>query len=451
MLVVPFLTVSLQAALFLAAVVLLYFIGSHYKLIGNFFTSFFSGGILHFKHGEANKDLNMELAAFSSLHLGVLYFDTNGKCRFHNRSALELLDLKEPPGSVTDILTMFGHIQGIKSLFLMPVNGKSVTFSIRPDRSINFAVKVNMQDTRILNTVIVVQDFTQEELQNKQRKEFVANVSHELKTPITTIKAYTELLLDWGIKEKSKEQIADDIKKIRDDAMRMEALVGDLLLLSSIDGNRRQPKVELIEVEPLIHDLIERFSLQAVEKNIKINCYILNKVPMVFAEAESLERAFGNIISNGIKYGVPNGKIDIYISCLIDDVTIKFADNGIGIAQEHLRYIFNRFYRVDNSGTRQHGGTGLGLSIVQELIKMHHGEIFVQSVLGSGTEFTVILPSEGSMYRSTIAAAHDPDFENDLWYKAAKKELLIQAKEYGVKIDDIANVSEADLKVILEQ
>lgn len=396
------------------------------------------------------REISLELAAFSGLHLGIIYFDKNGNCSFINPSALELLDLQVAPKSVTDMLTLFGQVSGIKSLFLMPVKPKSITFPIK-DRAVNMAVKVNYQDSQLLNTVVVVQDFTQQERLNRQRKEFVANVSHELKTPITTIKAYAESLLDWGLQEKEQLQVRQDIEKIRDDVQRMEALVGDLLLLSSIDGNRRQPHVELVEVEPLIRSLIERFSIQAAEKEISINCYVLNKVPMIFAESESLSRAFGNIISNAIKYGVQKGKLDIYISCLLEDVTIKFADNGIGIAQDHLPYIFNRFYRVDNSGTRQHGGTGLGLSIVQELIKMHHGEILVQSVLGSGTEFTIILPAEGNMYRSMIAASASSGFNNDPWYVAAKDELLLQAKEYGVEIKNIADVSESDLKIVLEQ
>lgn len=399
---------------------------------------------------EDEHEISLELAAFTGLHLGIIYFDKNGNCSFINPSALELLNLHESPKSVTDILTMFGQVAGIKSLFLMPVKPKSITFQIN-DKAVNMAVKVNYLDNKLLNTVVVVQDFTQQERLNKQRKEFVANVSHELKTPITTIKAYAESLLDWGLKEKEAKQVRADIEKIRDDVHRMEALVGDLLLLSSIDGNRRQSQVELIEVEPLIRELVERFAMQAAEKEICINCYVLNKVPMIFAEAESLSRAFANIIGNAIKYGVQKGKLDIYISCLLEDVTIKFADNGIGIAQENLPYIFNRFYRVDNTGTRQHGGTGLGLSIVQELVKMHHGEIFVQSVLGSGTEFTIILPAEGNMYRSMIAASNTSAIDNDPWFLAAKKELLLQAKEYGVEINDISDVSEADLKIVLEQ
>lgn len=425
----------------------LFFLLRKHTFLKRFFEPFFS----FFNPSAYNeRELAIDQNAFDSLHLGIIYFDKNSNCSFINDSALDLLGLTQAPKSVTDMLTLFGHVSGIKSLFLMPVKHKSITFPIK-DRVVNMTVNVTHKDNKLLNTVVVVQDFTQQERLNRQRKEFVANVSHELKTPITTIKAYTESLLDWGLNEKDSDQIRQDILKIRDDVQRMETLVGDLLLLSSIDGNRRQPHVELIEVEPLIRSLIERFSIQAAEKEISINCYVLNKVPMVFAESESLSRAFANIISNAIKYGVQKGKLDIYISCLLENVTIKFADNGIGIAQENLPYIFNRFYRVDNSGTRQHGGTGLGLSIVQELIKMHHGEILVKSVLGSGTEFTIILPAEGSMYRSMIAASNSNGLNGDAWYEAAKKELLLQAKEYGIDIKDIADVSEANLKIVLEQ
>ncbi|MDF0485578.1 sensor histidine kinase [Amygdalobacter nucleatus] len=443
----PLLVVGLALSFTIVCLILFLLLLRRHKRLRQLFLHFLP--FLDFSSTN-DKEASLELAAFSGLHLGIIYFDKNGKCTFVNKSALELLSLHEEPSSLTDMLTLFGHVPGIKSLFLMQVNPKSITFTVN-DKSVNLAVKTNYQDKQLLNTVVVVQDFTQQELLNKQRKEFVANVSHELKTPITTIKAYTESLLDWGIKEKDKAQIKQDVEKIRDDAFRMEALVGDLLLLSSIDGNRRQSHVELTEVEPLIRSLIDRFSIQAAEKEITVNCYVLNKVPMIFAEPDSLSRAFGNIIGNAIKYGVRGGKLDIYISCLLEDVTIKFADNGIGISEEHLPYIFNRFYRVDNSGTRQSGGTGLGLSIVKELVKMHHGEILVQSVLGSGTEFTIILPAEGSMYRSMIKAANKSDTLTDPWFIAAKNELLAQAKDYGVEIKNIADVSDADLKIVLEQ
>lgn len=397
-----------------------------------------------------DKSVGYQLDVFPDLNIGILVFDRNAKLIFYNEEALKLLLLEQAPLTLTDFLKHFGQVGGMKSLFFIPNSKKSVTFQLDEEHFVKLSVKVKYKDKDLFQTTVVIQDFSEQEQQNKQRKEFVANVSHELKTPITTIKAYAESLLDWGLAEKSAEQVRSDIEKIKGDVFRMEDLVGDLLLLSSIDSKRRVPDIQLIEVETLIKSLVERLSMQADERNISLNCHVLNKVPMIFAEAESLERAFGNIIINAVKYGVVGGKVDIYISCLIDDVTIKISDDGIGIAPENLPFIFDRFYRVDKTGARLKGGTGLGLSIVKELIKMHHGEILVQSVLGRGTEFTIVLPSEQAMYREVIAdkAAR---YSADPLYSCAVKELLLQAEEFGLDVNEAGELTERDLKFIMEQ
>lgn len=397
-----------------------------------------------------DKSASYQLDVFPALNIGLLVFDRNSKLLFSSDEALKLLLLDTAPATLTDFLKNFGHVGGMKSLFFIPNSKKSITFQLDEEHWVKLSVKVKYQGKDLLQTTVVVQDFSDQEQQNKQRKEFVANVSHELKTPITTIKAYTESLLDWGLAEKTDEQVRSDIEKIKGDVYRMENLVGDLLLLSSIDSKRRVPDIQLIEVETVIKSLVERLSMQADERNMTLNYHILNKVPMIFAETESLERAFGNIIINAIKYGVQGGKIDIYVSCLIDDVTIKISDNGIGIAPENLPYIFDRFYRVDKTGARLKGGTGLGLSIVKELVKMHHGEILVHSVLGRGTEFTIVLPSEKGMYREVISnkAAR---YSEDPLYMCAVKELLLQAKEFAMDVNEVGELSEYDLKVIMEQ
>ena len=233
------------------------------------------------------------------------------------------------------------------------------------------------------------------------RKEFVANVSHELKTPITTIKSYTETLLDSDLDKDSQRNF---LKVIDRENSRMSRIVTDLLYLSNIDYNKDNVSLESIDTYEFIAEAIESQSILIVQKNHKIELNIDMDIKDIYAERNGADQILTNIISNACKYTPENGKIVIDATNKDDLVEIKVADNGIGIPKEDLPRISERFYRVEKGRSRQMGGTGLGLSIASEMIKSFGGSLKIDSVFGEGTTVTLLFKaSEGDDNDEEIA------------------------------------------------
>ena len=272
------------------------------------------------------------------------------------------------PEKLTGFLNAYGQDNGLQAAMLLGTTNATGKL-VQQDRILRVRCKESRFDEgrSRAGTIVVLQDITDSEREEKQRKDFVANVSHELKTPLTTIKTYSESLLDWGLAEKPAEAIRKDIWRIHDDSLRMERLVEDLLLLSSIDSRGIRTRMEPLDFSKLIRQSVERLQHQALEKQIVMTCYTVARTPDVYCDRTAIERVMNNLISNAIKYTERSGEVKIYIGYLVDDVYVKVSDTGFGIEREHLSQIFNRFYRVDMTGSRMYGGTGLGLSIAKEL------------------------------------------------------------------------------------
>ncbi len=341
-------------------------------------------------------------AILADLDVGVIAYSSDGIMINTNPAARKMLAPKTIPEKLKFFLDEYGQDNGIQAAILLgsdTISGK-VQLS---DRILRLRLKESRFDEgRRAGTLVVLQDITDQESEEKQRKEFVANVSHELKTPLTTIKTYSESLLDWGLVEKNSEAIRKDVWRIHDDSLRMEKLVEDLLLLSSIDSKGIRVRMELLDFAFLVRQAVERLQHQAAGKQLDMACYTLSRIPSVYVDRTAMERVITNLISNAIKYTDRGGEIKVYISYLIDDVYVKVTDTGFGIDKEHMPRIFNRFYRVDMTGSRMFGGTGLGLSIAKELVELHGGKINVNSILGKGTEFTVMVPTARKVFNDTL-------------------------------------------------
>ena len=221
------------------------------------------------------------------------------------------------------------------------------------------------------------------------RKEFVADVSHELKTPITSIKGYSETLIDTDCDEETQKHF---LQVINDNANRMEKLVQDLLTLSKYDTNKERRIVSEFELGELVKSCKERFDIEIKRKNQNAQCFVTANVPKVYADKDGIERVILNILSNSIKYTPEGGKIDIYVGYVHNDAYVKIKDTGIGIPKEDLERIFERFYRVDKARSRQYGGTGLGLSIAKEIIEKNNGSLDIKSKVNEGTEVVIKIP-----------------------------------------------------------
>jgi two-component system sensor histidine kinase VicK len=241
-----------------------------------------------------------------------------------------------------------------------------------------------------VGAIIVLQDVTEQEKLDKMRKEFVANVSHELKTPLTTIKSYTETLLDGAME--NKEYTANFLKVIDSESERMTRLVKDLLQLSKLDYDNIQWNMKKIDIYKIVNECVYRMKISTEQKNQVLEFIADQDIPKIMGDKDRIEQVIVNILSNAIKYTSENGKIEVSLKLEGDSILIKVADNGIGIPKEDLPRLFERFYRVDKARSRMLGGTGLGLSIARQIVEAHKGKIRIQSEYGQGTQVFINLP-----------------------------------------------------------
>ncbi len=255
----------------------------------------------------------------------------------------------------------------------------------------NYAPYTNDEGAKT-GIIFVLQDVTESEKLDAMRRDFVANVSHELKTPLTSIKSYTETLMGGFVEDKEMQH--KFLSVIDSESDRMTRLVRDLLELSNFDSKNIEFSYELNDYIELINNSVDKLRAQADSKHITINLNYKEEKIYGFFDYYRMEQVIINIISNAIKYSKENGNIFITLDVNRSNVIISFKDNGIGIPKKDLDRIFERFYRVDKARSREMGGTGLGLSIVKEIIKAHHGEIHVDSEIDKGTIFTINMPLE---------------------------------------------------------
>jgi two-component system sensor histidine kinase VicK len=222
--------------------------------------------------------------------------------------------------------------------------------------------------------------------------DFVANVSHELKTPLTTVKAYSETLLEGG--QNDPEMTRDFLEIIVSEADRMDRLVKDLLLLTRIESDSGESVKADNDMVTLVKTAIKKMSIAANNKDITINKFFDEKrAAMVLMNRDRMEQVLLNIISNAIKYTNEKGRIDIDVVLSHESVKVMVSDNGVGIPEKALSRVFERFFRVDKARSRNMGGSGLGLAISKQIIDEHEGEIEIDSKYGRGTTVTITLPA----------------------------------------------------------
>jgi two-component system sensor histidine kinase VicK len=231
--------------------------------------------------------------------------------------------------------------------------------------------------------VIVLQDITRQQKLDNMRKEFVANVSHELRTPLTSIKTYAETLLDGAIDD--RETAMGFLKVINDESERMSLLVSDLLELSRIDSDQVALEMDVVDLVALLRLAIRQGQILAGQKEQTIRFTPPDTVCFIEANAARINQVVSNIISNAVKYSPENTSIKISMEITEKYYRVFIKDQGMGIPQESLNRVFERFYRVDKARSRAQGGTGLGLAIVKEIMEEHGGRVHASSQPGQGT------------------------------------------------------------------
>jgi two-component system, OmpR family, phosphate regulon sensor histidine kinase PhoR len=238
--------------------------------------------------------------------------------------------------------------------------------------------------------VVVARETTELRRLIEVRRDFVANVSHELKTPLAAIRGYAETLRDGALAEpETAERFTDRILR---QCRRLQALLDDLLTLSRLESLQLPPKREPVDLKPLAERAIELMSSAAEERQVRLR-YEAVPLDPVPGDADGLERLLVNLLDNGIKYNRPGGEVRLRLLPRPGEVVIEVADTGIGIPQESIPRLFERFYRVDKGRSREEGGTGLGLAIVKHVAQAHGGQVEVESRIGRGSTFRVHLPA----------------------------------------------------------
>ena len=258
-----------------------------------------------------------------------------------------------------------------------------------------------------LGRLFVFRDVTHEREVDRMKTEFVSLVSHELRTPLTSIKGFTEMVLDGDAGE-INEEVEEYLGIVFSNAERLVALVNDLLDLSRVESGRIQLKSEPVDLNEIVKTVVATMQQKVREKDQSLSVDVDPAATSVVGDKDKLVQVLTNYVSNAYKYTQAGGDIRIEISTQGDLARVAVIDNGFGISPEDQEQLFTRFYRVDNSMTREVGGTGLGLSIVKQLIELMGGEVSVESALGSGSTFAFTVPRAAEAIERPEAAAGAP-------------------------------------------
>lgn len=325
------------------------------------------------------------------LHLtdGVLAFNLKGELVHANLAAKKMMKIKDEISFEEIFKKHKIDINMEKIIYLEDWTSSEQMVNIGEAYVNMFFAPYRDEQERAGGIIVVIQDITEQAKLDEMRKEFVANVSHELKTPLTSIKTYSETLLEQDLDVESKNKF---LNVILTEANRMTRLVSDLLQLTKFDYKKVAWNKISFDLPELVKQICEKHKIQADNKNQILDCFVTANVPKVYADRDGIERVVTNIITNSIKYTGENGTIKVYVGAVHNDAYIKVIDNGIGVPKEDLPRVFERFYRVDKARSREMGGTGLGLPIAKEIIEANGGSIVMNSEVGKGTEVIMKIP-----------------------------------------------------------
>ncbi len=329
------------------------------------------------------------------LHMtdGIIAFNMQGEVILVNPAATRFLRLLPQDKDFNTIFNkkIFLDINMEKIIYLENWTSSEQKITIG-DKVLNmFFAQFKDENDRPSGIMVLIQDITEHVKLDNMRKEFVADVSHELKTPITSIMGYADTLLEGEYDKDTQNRF---LNVIAEEARRMAKLVTDLLTLSRFDNNQILQEKVRFDLGELVKQCQEKVQIEIDKKGHKVECFVTADVPNVYADREGIERVVLNILTNSIKYTPDGGNIKIYVGFVYNDAYIKVIDNGLGIPEEDLNRIFERFYRVDKARTRQMGGTGLGLSIAKEILDKNNGSIDIKSEKGKGTEVVIRIPTK---------------------------------------------------------
>lgn len=339
------------------------------------------------------EERNLSAAILGSMVEGVAVVNASEQLVFANQGFAEILGLDVPPTSGSKLLEVVRQtelIQAVRGVLggETRVESEIVTGTLRQHFFAATVAAVRSGDTN--GAVVVLHDITELRKLERVRRDFVANVSHEFRTPLTAIQGFAETLLGGAIDDPQNRTRFLEI--ILEHSRRLARLTEDLLMLSKMDAERLELEVHAISVPQLIESCVETSQHRAAEKNLQVSMNLPAGIPEIAGDRRRIAEVLQNLLDNAVQYTLPGGKIVLSAEAKGNEVVFTVADTGIGIPRAEQPRIFERFYRVDVARSREAGGTGLGLSIAKHLVEAHGGRVWVESEVGQGSRFHFSVP-----------------------------------------------------------
>lgn len=340
--------------------------------------------VLDKRHSETEKENSLFREAANAMHEGFIILDGEGSVQLANSAARTLLSLGDGEANLlTD-----SHSPAIRELINSAKNGRhSETGVILDGAEYELSADPVFDKGAVKCISILILRESEKEKSALIRREFTANVSHELKTPLHAISGYAELLNNGMVREEDKSRF---LSSIYSEAQRLVELIDDTIKLSRLDEGATDMARESVDLYELSEKVLSLLDTKARRTGITLSlegkACVINGIPQL------LEGIIYNLVDNAIKYNRENGSVSVEIKENEKNVTLTVCDTGIGIPEEYRERVFERFYRVDKSHSKEVGGTGLGLSIVKHAAKLHQAHIELYSVVGGGTRIRVIFP-----------------------------------------------------------
>ncbi|MDN5364128.1 MAG: two-component system, OmpR family, phosphate regulon sensor histidine kinase PhoR [Eubacteriales bacterium] len=343
---------------------------------------------------QITEERNKLAAILSSMDEGVLAIDRQGNIILINPVVEKLFRVtaEEAVGrNVIEVIRNYELERLIRKALEENIHQAVEMSFLMPDPRIFRVQLVPLRrGEEMAGIVVVLRDISELRRLEQMRSEFVANVSHELRMPLTSIRGFTETLLDGALEDPTVAR--HFLQIIHDEAERLTRLINDLLSLSALESRRREPNRKLLDWHRLVGEVVSMLAPLVQGKNLEVEVKVAEDLPPVPADRDMMGQMLINLLDNAIKYTPDGGKIKVAVWGEGDNLVLQVADTGIGIPPESLPRIFERFYRADKARSRELGGTGLGLAIVKHIVEAHGGRIEVESRVNGGTSFTVYLP-----------------------------------------------------------
>ena len=321
---------------------------------------------------------------------GVIVVNSNGQVELMNLSAEWMLESPNREADriqLAEVVRDDGILQLVSEARATRQTRQAELELVHRRRFLN-VIATPLSEGSDEGVLLTLQDVTSLWQVETTRREFVSNVSHELRSPLAAIRAMTETLQDGALND--TDTAHDFLTRILNDTQRMTTMINELLELSRLESGQAPIHLAPVSLESVVAEIESRFDVSPDHERLKLETNVPDGIPLVMGEADKLNQVLANLVENAVKVTGDGGLISISANATDRWVEVKVSDNGIGIAREHLPHVFERFYKVDRS--RRDGGTGLGLAIVKHLVQAHGGDIKVESVEGEGSAFSFTLP-----------------------------------------------------------